>query len=386
MKRYAYIKAGDVITELQETITWKGPPPDGGPKAYTYYFVRYLTEGKKSVILSHWPTDKKKIFSHKNITAKNLTGHHTSLVAQFGLLKSLFAFRPDLLLCSMYDLNLLSVAIAAFFLRSPYIICCHNRIIEKKRSFSNLIKRSLNRVLFKKARAVICHGPYLFNKAKEIGVPEKKIIEFNWRIDYLNNKGKADYIGDLTDGGTKKVVLFIGRVTRSKGVFDLLNALEDRIINKNDIHLVYAGDGEELYRLRKFASIYPNRISCLGNVEHESLGSVYSQAHVVVTPTHSSFPEGLCKVINEGFIFGKPVIGPRFGPFPYLIRDGINGLLYEADSVKDLESKLSAILDNFELYSQLVSGSRESGQKVKLFEVDFAEAIKHVLSWISCDE
>ena len=60
---------------------------------------------------------------------------------------------------------------------------------------------------------------------------------------------------------------------------------------------------------------------------------------MVVTPTQSQFPEGRCMATMEGLVMGVPVIAPNFGPFPFLVKHGENGLLFEPDSSHDIQDE-----------------------------------------------
>ena len=50
--------------------------------------------------------------------------------------------------------------------------------------------------------------------------------------------------------------------------------------------------------------------------------------------------------VMEGLVMGLPVIAPNFGPFPYLVKDRVNGLLYVPDSVEQLGRTIDLLLDD----------------------------------------
>ena len=47
----------------------------------------------------------------------------------------------------------------------------------------------------------------------------------------------------------------------------------------------------------------------------------------------------------EAYTFGKPVIGANIGGIPELIKDGINGFVFESGNGESLESKIDASVD-----------------------------------------
>jgi glycosyltransferase involved in cell wall biosynthesis len=65
---------------------------------------------------------------------------------------------------------------------------------------------------------------------------------------------------------------------------------------------------------------------------------------VLVVP--SIWLENSPLVIHEAFMAGVPVVGARMGGIPELVADGVNGLLYQADSAASLEGALRRILDD----------------------------------------
>src|SRR5439155_15491353 len=77
--------------------------------------------------------------------------------------------------------------------------------------------------------------------------------------------------------------------------------------------------------------------------EHEQTSAVYGQMDVLVVP--SLWLENSPLVIHEAFMAGVPVVGARMGGIAELVRDGENGLLYEATSAAELAAALSTLVD-----------------------------------------
>jgi glycosyltransferase involved in cell wall biosynthesis len=74
-------------------------------------------------------------------------------------------------------------------------------------------------------------------------------------------------------------------------------------------------------------------------------------------------------------VMGIPVVGPDWGPFPYLVKHGYNGLLFRKDSVEDLERQIARILDDDALYRQLCRGAERSSAEIRSFPVNFYQAV-----------
>jgi glycosyltransferase involved in cell wall biosynthesis len=125
----------------------------------------------------------------------------------------------------------------------------------------------------------------------------------------------------------QRYFLFVGRLVREKGVFELLSAYAklDTVI-REQVGLVLAGDGAERAQLEAIAStISPGRVSFPGFAQRELLTTYYALAEVLILPTYTD-PWGL--VVNEAMACGLPVIVSQVaGCAADLVTENWNGLL-----------------------------------------------------------
>jgi glycosyltransferase involved in cell wall biosynthesis len=140
---------------------------------------------------------------------------------------------------------------------------------------------------------------------------------------------------------TRKALLFVGRIIREKGVFELLSAF-DKLSEKKeqyDITLWFAGDGKEMNQLREEAkNRKSDAIQLLGYVKGSDLERLYSKAYMMVLPTF--WEEGFPYVVIEAMRAGLPIITTPTGVLPDIIQDSINGIIVPP---KDLDSLILAI-------------------------------------------
>jgi glycosyltransferase involved in cell wall biosynthesis len=113
----------------------------------------------------------------------------------------------------------------------------------------------------------------------------------------------------------------------------------------------------------------------MGRIEHGQLATYVAESYVVVTPTRREFPEGRCMSAIEALVLGVPVVAPAFGPFEFLIEEGKNGLLYEANNMEALVSSLRTILGDTALRDELAAGAQGSREKLIQPERSFSEAM-----------
>jgi glycosyltransferase involved in cell wall biosynthesis len=109
-------------------------------------------------------------------------------------------------------------------------------------------------------------------------------------------------------------VLFVGRVERAKGVFDIVEIAE-LLDREFPGQLLYdlCGTGSDLESLR--TEIHErgrgSLVRALGRVSREDLINAYANSHVVIIPTRSTFVEGMPAVASEAVLAGRPLITSR---------------------------------------------------------------------------
>jgi glycosyltransferase involved in cell wall biosynthesis len=139
-------------------------------------------------------------------------------------------------------------------------------------------------------------------------------------------------------------VLFLGRLSKEKGVETLLRA---HALDNATWHLVVAGTGPLLDQLR---TRYP-LAEFAGHLSGDALKARIRGASLVVVP--SEWHENSPISILEAMAYAKPVVASRIGGVPELIRDGTTGLLFEPKDTRTLSSHIKVLLGDAELRVRL---------------------------------
>ena len=132
-------------------------------------------------------------------------------------------------------------------------------------------------------------------------------------------------------------VLYLGRVTREKGLDTVLQALPD------GLELVVAGDGPERASLEQRSG---HHVIFAGSVAAPAAQELLRTARALVVP--SRWYEAQPRVILEAFAAGVPVIASRIGALPELVDDGVNGRLAAVDDPGAWRRALTGISDDAE--------------------------------------
>jgi glycosyltransferase involved in cell wall biosynthesis/predicted metal-dependent phosphoesterase TrpH len=120
-------------------------------------------------------------------------------------------------------------------------------------------------------------------------------------------------------------VLYAGRITREKGAELLAETFVAARERDPRLHLLLAGGGPEQERLRELVGPHA---SFLGWLRGAELARAYASADVFLFP---SATDTFGQVILEAQASGLPVLAVAAGGPLELVRDGVTGLLREAD-------------------------------------------------------
>jgi len=179
-----------------------------------------------------------------------------------------------------------------------------------------------------KIRAV---ANYLVLKAKKYA-PEKPYFIFPTFTDLNDFLAEKEIIFN-------NEILFVGRNDRVKGIPYLVEAFDSIKKDFPSFKLSLVGEGLPEGKL-PLAEVRNRMKNC----------------YCLVVP---SITEGLPRVILEAMALQKPVIASRVGGIPDLMKDSVNGFLFEVGNVEELAEKLRILLSNKEIAVAMGQRGRE---------------------------
>ncbi|MBW7912621.1 MAG: glycosyltransferase family 4 protein [Taibaiella sp.] len=201
------------------------------------------------------------------------------------------------------------------------------------------IQRSLLKRVRKPNIKVIISGK---NEEESVNVHDmQNPCIYAHEINAMNNIGlHKDFSKDLR-------LLFVGNLMPSKGVLQLLDALNNEQLNKRVTQLHIAGGGRLLDDVRKKAEQNSNvKITVSGDITREELNKLYADAHLLILPSSSeSFP----KVVAEAAAYGCIPVTTSLSAITRQITDGINGFLMTDNSPGSITQTINRVADNTEL-------------------------------------
>lgn len=237
----------------------------------------------------------------------------------------------------------------AFALRVPTIIHLHGSefAIFYDKECSSLSKRFVRHVFNSASRIVVLSSAW---EAWVRGMCE------NPRVDAVYNPVLVPEQPSLWSERTDGEVLFLGRLGKRKGTYDLIEAAAQLRDSSDRLRLVMGGDGEATEISAHAAALgIADSIKLLGWVRGLDKEQYLSSARVYALP---SYNEGLPMSVLEAMAAGLPVISTPIGGIPEAVSDGVEGFLVPPGDVALLADRLERLLNDDALAKRMGTAAR----------------------------
>jgi len=156
----------------------------------------------------------------------------------------------------------------------------------------------------------------------------------------------SDYKGQFNQ---TPVILFVGALYESKGVFDLLHAAHILKSQGYRFQMRLMGQGSEEMEtaIRNFISENGLNVSVklIGVKIGDEKWREFAIADIFCFPTYFE-AETFGVVLLEAMMFGLPIVATRWRGIPALVKDGENGFLVPIKTPEELAEKLKLLLDD----------------------------------------
>jgi len=210
------------------------------------------------------------------------------------------------------------------------------------------IESYLNKWLHKydTIRYFICPSMFSLRKHAEHGINRDRLLHIP---NFVNS---SIYKPQYENG---RYALFVGRISREKGIFTLLAAVEHL-----NIQVRIVGDGplkEEYEDMAKSMS----HVIFEGYKTGDDLKRLYKDAAFLVLP--SECYENAPMTILEAYAYGKPAIGSRIGGIAEMIDHGKTGMLFEMGNAYQLAECIENIWKDKSLCQQMGCSARKKVER-----------------------
>jgi phosphatidyl-myo-inositol dimannoside synthase len=165
-----------------------------------------------------------------------------------------------------------------------------------------------------------------------------------------------------------RMVLYLGRLVRRKGVHRLIKAYPAIAEHIGRVVLVVAGTGPEENRLRRLARRVGARVVFTGRVPRGDAPIIYSCADVFALPVADRWMglemEGLGVVLLEAAACAVPCVTGRSGGTPEAVVDGRTGFVVDALEQEELVTAIVRLLADKAMASAMGEQGRRRAVEV----------------------
>jgi len=244
------------------------------------------------------------------------------------------------------------------FIVNPYIFSC-----EKGSSIGRMYRRSLGKNLMS-ADAVIAISEF----------EKKLILEYKYNIKRIEIVNPGINLEDFSKNSDENIlsefylqesiiILCVCRIAKSKSLEVLIKALPKLISQYPELKLVIAGPDfnykKILLALIKNFDVEKNVVFTDFLPRHKLI-SLYKASDLFVFP--SSF-EAFGIVMIEAMAAGLPIIAANACAAPEIVKNNVNGLLFQPENDKDLADKIIKILKDKQLKKEMAVASLDLAKK-----------------------
>lgn len=283
-----------------------------------------------------------------------------TVIVNLNLLWRLIRLKPDVVVGYAFSLPAWTAFLYTRLFKKPYIAWSTDT--PHTASALDAIQRFSRKVII--GAAAMCLTPSLQGREnfQSFGVPPERIrlAAQTMPTSFGEQAARARANSDTyvqRQGLTGKVILYVGFLTRSKGLLDLIRAFSHVVHEYKDVQLLLVGSGpldSVLIREMHKLGIH-DQVHLAGFVQPQDLPSVYAGADVFAFPTYG---DTFGVVVAEAIACGLPVVCSMFaGTAGMLVEDGFNGFIVDPHDPEKMKNAMLSLVRRDDLRGRMARAS-----------------------------
>jgi len=231
-------------------------------------------------------------------------------------------------------------------------------------SLKSRLLKPLKKFMIKISSAIVLPGTKHREYFLSLGSnPEKIFLMPNVSNQTIQKEdyNKTAQLKEKMNLKNKKIVLYVGRLIKRKGIQYLLSALSQ--LENEDLVLLIVGSGEYETELKNRVQELglADKVIFTGNIPQENLVFYYLMSDLVVVPSITyGIGDPWVLVLNEAMYFKKPVIATEaVGAACDMIKDNENGFIVPEKDADALAQSMVKILEDNDLKLEMGQKSYE---------------------------
>ncbi len=220
---------------------------------------------------------------------------------------------------------------------------------------SPLVKKYLH-YFYTQCDTVLVPSVHIQEELALAGIQHTKVLPHG--VDFTRFNKQQYSLGLKQSEGTKKILLYGGRLVWEKNLHVLMEAINSLSERRNDFVLWIAGTGPAEAALQRQLK---NSVF-FGFCETKKLAQLYATADIFVFPSST---ETFGNVTLEAMASGTPCIVANARGSADLIQHEKNGLLFDPENAGELAAKLEELLDDEAKRKQFAQSAFASSQSYR---------------------
>ncbi len=222
---------------------------------------------------------------------------------------------------------------------------------------SSLFFRKWVKFVLSKVDIVLCQSEFWKEFFLDLVGDEninKYAVIHNWIDSNLYFNNRSAYIERAPEKTIN--ILFLGWVTRNKGIFDIIEAADK--LRNNKIKFIIAGDGDafkeivEIVERKELTHMFDFR----GWVKGSDKLELFKESDIYIL---ASYKEGYPNALMEAMASSLPVISSKVGSTPDLIQNNVNGYLFQAGNINQLAEKILVLVQDRDERKRIANNAKE---------------------------
>lgn len=353
------------------------PPPVHGASLMNSYLIDSKILNEKFIIKSINSTAARDTSDIEKFAFRKVAKAITLICS---IIKQLVSFKPDLVYFTLSPSGFAfyrdaAIVIIIKLFRTRIVFHLHGKGISKGASKS---------AVFRKICKIIFHNTHVIFLSKSLIKDAQEFIDTSYYI--VNNSipviNTENYKRRFS---SEAKLLFLSNYVRTKGIIELIEAVEKIVPEFTAFHLKLVGKPfdvtipylENLITQKKLEKY----ITVCGPMYNEEKYQVLSESDIFILPTYYS-NEAFPISILEAMQFELPVISTYEGGIPDMIENGVNGFLVDKQNVTQLAEKILFLLKNEATRNAMKKEAKRHFQQkytISHFERNISAAFEDIL-------
>jgi len=229
--------------------------------------------------------------------------------------------------------------------------CCNRHPKRLLKAYKNvLFETSTGNISYK---AIMVMSNYMLEEAMKVGFDSNKILMNPYFTPFVkeNELITQEFL-------LKKSLLYVGRLSRTKGVHYMIE-MGINLLNKGyDIQIDIVGDGEDKEFFKSLIPIeFKDSFIFHGWKSRNEVDQIMKACYLLIFP--SIYPEAFGISGIEAMMRGKPVVGFDVGGVSTWLKNEESGFLVPVKDLDTLTKKTIFLLNDTETYTQMSKKARE---------------------------